>query len=244
MRQRSEKMQQCCLLEHLRLSMFDFFVPHVSISSCLHPKEIELVWAGSRHGQSALPHPRCEVSWGAAGGTAWATGSSEPEGRFRNTQCCTQHQQGWGEEHQWWWNTLSCVLQCLQNICHWTSTACYVAGFPSHPVTYLYPCSVISLPLGFAVLLSAVPWLAGATSHSHILGIPAPLRWMWGLTPSPQEPFCTPLQTHRATVSHPLGWAQIYHCNPLLPSKNLLSLLFSPSVLDEVALGYRPPLLI
>lgn len=137
-------------------------------------------------------------------------------------------------------------VECL--LLPWTSTACYVAGFPSHPETHLYPCSVISLLLGFAVLLSAVPWFAGARPQSHILGIPALFSWMWGLTPSSQKPLCTPLQSGRATASHPLGWAQIYHCTPLLPSMDLLSLLlwllFSLSVLGEVVLGYRPPLFI
>lgn len=108
----------------------------------------------------------------------------------------------------------------------------------------IFPGLVVFLPLGCAVMLSAV---TGAWPHSHILSILALCSLSnWGLSPSPQESLQTlPLGQSRTTGFHLLGWAQIYHSIPSPPSMASSFYFYSLlSVLAEVALSYWLPSLI
>lgn len=105
----------------------------------------------------------------------------------------------------------------------------------------IFPCLVVSLPLRFAVMLSAVACIGGARPHLRILSIPALFSfWKWGLFPSPQES----LQTLLGCQGHwlPSSWlsSDLLLPSPHLqttPSFNFYSL---HSVLAEVALSYWP----
>lgn len=108
----------------------------------------------------------------------------------------------------------------------------------------IFPGLVVFLPLGCAVMLSAV---TGAWPHSHILSILALFSLSnWGLSPSLQESLQTlPLGQNRTTGFHLLGWAQIYHSIPSPPNMTSSFYFYSLlSVLAEVALSYRLPSLI